>query len=109
MYLVDTNIVLEVLLQQEKKEKCKKFLSDFAGEICISDYSVFSIGNILFYRNKITEFVTGFKELRGKLFLKSLIEYRLESVVKLHLQFNLDFEFISISDCERIRFNTRDT
>jgi predicted nucleic acid-binding protein len=31
MFLVDTNVFLEILLDQEKKESCKRFLEDNAG------------------------------------------------------------------------------
>jgi len=52
MYLVDTNIFLEILLEQEKKEKCKKFLNENIESLCISDFSLHSIGVILFRNNK---------------------------------------------------------
>lgn len=48
MYLIDTSVFLEVLLTQDKKEKCKKFLSDNLEELNISDFSLHSIGIILF-------------------------------------------------------------
>jgi len=46
-YLLDTNIFLEILLGQDKKEVCKKFLETHIGEIFISDFSLHSIGVIL--------------------------------------------------------------
>ncbi|MFC1617415.1 type II toxin-antitoxin system VapC family toxin [Candidatus Margulisiibacteriota bacterium] len=52
MYLIDTNIFLEILLNQEKKEKCKKFLKENSEELYISDFSLHSIGVILFRYNK---------------------------------------------------------
>jgi predicted nucleic acid-binding protein len=52
MYLVDTNIFLEILLAQEKQKICKKFLNDNIGKIYISDFSLHSIGVILFKNNK---------------------------------------------------------
>ena len=48
MYLIDTNIFLEVLLTQEKKETCKKFLDENIKNLYISDFSLHSIGVILF-------------------------------------------------------------
>lgn len=51
MYLVDTNIFLEVLLDQEKQDICKRFLDANVGNLHISDFSLHSIGVILF-RNK---------------------------------------------------------
>lgn len=51
-YLVDTNIFLEILLLQEKTEKCKKILRKYKDEIVISDFSLHSIGVILFRHRK---------------------------------------------------------
>jgi len=47
-YLIDTNIFLEILLNQEKKEQCKWFLSENTGKFYISDFSLHSIGVICF-------------------------------------------------------------
>ena len=47
MYLVDTNIFLEILLKQDKCELCKNFLDDNIGSITISDFALHSIGIIL--------------------------------------------------------------
>ena len=33
MFLVDTNIFLEILLEQDKKESCKKFLINNIGNL----------------------------------------------------------------------------
>ena len=51
MYLVDTNIFLEILLQQNKSKNCKLFLDKNSGVLNISDFFLHSIGVILF-RNK---------------------------------------------------------
>lgn len=58
-YLIDTNVFLEILLNQEKKELCKKCLTDRFGEIAISDFSLHSVGMILF-RNKKFELLNSF-------------------------------------------------
>ncbi|WP_446011588.1 PIN domain-containing protein [Candidatus Electrothrix sp.] len=52
MYLFDTNIFLEILLAQEKSAECKQALVDKAGEIFLSDFSLHSIGVILFRHDK---------------------------------------------------------
>ena len=51
-YLVDTNIFLEILLEQEKKESCKEFLDNNIGSLNISDFSLHSIGVILFNKKE---------------------------------------------------------
>jgi predicted nucleic acid-binding protein len=52
MYLVDTNVFLEILLTQEKQDACRKFLETNVGSLFISDFSLHSIGVILFRNNK---------------------------------------------------------
>lgn len=55
MYLVDTNIFLEILLHQENSKECKLFLDNNIVALHISDFSLHSIGVILF-RNKKREY-----------------------------------------------------
>jgi len=47
MFLVDTNIFLEILLKRAKRKKRKKFLNDHIGRLHISDFSLHSLGVIL--------------------------------------------------------------
>jgi hypothetical protein len=47
-FLVDTNVFLEILLSQDKKEHCKMFLNNNIGILNITDFSFHSIGVILF-------------------------------------------------------------
>ena|ERR1035438_7484969 len=56
MILADTNIFLEILLDQEAKERCKQFLSDNIEQIAISDFSLHSVGLILFREGKHDKF-----------------------------------------------------
>lgn len=55
-YLIDTNIFLEILLEQDKKEKCKLFLVENYGKIVLSEFSLHSIGVILFRNQKYNIF-----------------------------------------------------
>jgi len=53
MYLIDTNVWLELLLKQERSEEVKKFFQRVeACYLVISEFSLYSIGIIL----------TGFKK-----------------------------------------------
>ncbi len=52
MYLFDTNIFLEILLNQSKSGLCKEYLNEKAESINISDFSLHSIGVILFRYDK---------------------------------------------------------
>ena len=48
MFVVDTNVWLEVLLEQENAEEAKLFLSSVAArELAITEFSLYSIGIIL--------------------------------------------------------------
>jgi len=47
MFLVDTNIFLEILLGQEKETICRNFLIENVKNLHISDFSLYSIGVIL--------------------------------------------------------------
>ena len=67
MYLFDTNIFLEVLLLQERADDCKKVLADNAGGIVISDFSLHSIGVILFRKKK----EASFSRFAADIFLKA--------------------------------------
>jgi predicted nucleic acid-binding protein len=70
MYLLDTNIFLEVLMLQERKEECKTFLEMLqTGKktAIITDFTVHSIIVIMYNLHKI-------KEL--KIFLSSLTAYK---------------------------------
>ena len=48
MYLVDTNVWLERLLDQERSEEVGQFLTEIAtDELVVSDFTLHSIGVIL--------------------------------------------------------------
>ena len=70
MYLVDTNIFLEVLLSRAKKEECKNFLKSLRdGEKTgmVTDFTIHSIIVIMSNFNKLNELKT---------FLLSLTAYK---------------------------------
>ena len=71
-YLIDTNIILEILLQQEKSEKCKEFLSQNFSECAISDFSLHSIGVLLFRFKKPTVYNSFIFEFAEKLMVLSI-------------------------------------
>jgi predicted nucleic acid-binding protein len=70
MYLVDTNIFLEVLLSRAKKEECKNFLKllrDGEKTGIVTDFTIHSIIVIMSNFNKLNELKT---------FLLSLTAYK---------------------------------
>lgn len=70
MYLIDTNIFLEVLLAQSRKENCKNFLKALhKGEKTgiVTDFTIHSIIVVMSNLNKLHEL---------KIFLLSLTAYK---------------------------------
>ncbi len=51
-YLVDTNIFLEILLSQAGRKKCETFLQGEKGAAWISDFTLHSIGVLLFRQKR---------------------------------------------------------
>ena len=71
-YLIDTNIFLEILLNQEKNEICKAYLNQKIGKICMSDFSLHSIGVILFRYKKFELYKTFINDVLPKVKLVTL-------------------------------------
>ncbi len=92
MYLIDTNIFLEILLKQKRKEKCKKFLNANVGQLHISDFSLHSIGVILFRKRRANAFQKFIDDSIPNTKLLSLPVDRYKDVVKAQKEFGLDFD-----------------
>ncbi len=70
MYLIDTNIFLEVMLARQRKNECKAFLKALKEGIknaFVTDFSIYSIMIIMASLSKISEL---------KIFLSSLSAYK---------------------------------
>ena len=92
MFLCDTNIFLEILLDQEKSENCKKILSEKIGNIHISDFSLHSIGVILFRHNKENIFKNFIDDIMSKIEIISLSKDRYKELAHINEKYNLDFD-----------------
>ncbi len=92
MYLLDTNIFLEILLKQGKSDLCKQFLSEHYGEISISDFSLHSIGVILFRRKKQDIFLDFVRDVISKVDILSLPVSEYQFSLQNILQSSLDFD-----------------
>ena len=94
-YLVDTNVWLERLLDQEKSEISAKFLELVSPEkILISDFSLHSIGVILFRYRKLKLFETFIEDLfiNANIEMLSLVGIDLLKVSVNNKKFKLDFD-----------------
>ena len=93
--LLDTNVFLEIILSQEKAEEAKNLLLKSAQhELFITDYSLHSIGLLLF-RKKQHEAFRAFIEdvlLNGGIGLLSLYSHEMETVISASQKFGLDFD-----------------
>ena len=59
MYLLDTNIFLEILLQREKSEAAKHlFMANASKDLFMIDFSLHSLGVFLFQRNRQDEMLS---------------------------------------------------
>lgn len=93
--LLDTNIFLEIILSQEKAEEAKELLLKASQhEFFITDYSLHSIGLLLF-RKKQHEAFRAFVEdvlMNGGIGLLSLYPDEMEPVTSASQKFSLDFD-----------------
>ncbi|MFQ5901156.1 MAG: type II toxin-antitoxin system VapC family toxin [Thermodesulfobacteriota bacterium] len=92
MFLVDTNIFLEILLRQDRKEDCKRFLDNNIGDINVTDFSLHSIGVILFRYNKGAFFQKFLEDIMPNVKLLSLPIKLYAEVISANKNLNLDFD-----------------
>jgi len=91
-FLVDTNVFLEILLSQDKKEHCKTFLNDNIGILNITDFSFHSIGVILFRYAKEDIFQKFIEDVIPNIQLVSLPIILYMEVINAKRNLNLDFD-----------------
>lgn len=92
MYLLDTNIFLEILLTQQKNETCKNFLNANTGNLYISDFSLHSIGVILFRNNKEDVFQKFADDVITKIQVISLSKESYKDLPEIKKKLGLDFD-----------------
>ena len=111
MFLVDTNIFLEILLERDKKEDCKKFLDNNIGNLNITDFSLHSIGVILFKYSKEKVFQNFVEDILPNIKLLSLPMELYREVVNVRKSMSLDFDDAyqySVAKCYRLKIVTMD-
>jgi predicted nucleic acid-binding protein len=93
--LIDTNIVLEVILEQDKSEEVRALLSKTEEhEFFISDYAFHSIGLLLFRRKQHDVFRQFVRDMliNAGMMVAVLPMENIESVIAASEKFNLDFD-----------------
>lgn len=94
-FLLDTNIWLERLLDQERAKDVKNLLDVIPTEnLFISDFTLHSIGVILFRLNKASAFHEFIDDLfgRGNLKILSLSPFDQVDLIELKAKQSLDFD-----------------
>lgn len=92
VFLADTNIFLEVLLAGNKADACKAFLVENTGKMYVSDFSVHSIGVILFRQGLESVFSAFFEDVSANTRILSLSKESYLKLPEIKKRFNLDFD-----------------
>jgi len=95
MYLVDSNIFIEVLLRQERSEEVKQFLNRAPSEnLYLTEFSLYSLGIVLLRRKMYDSYVRFVNDVlvSGAIRLVRLSAGDMESIAVNARKFNLDFD-----------------
>ena len=95
MYLLDTNIFLELLLDQDRADDVEKLLRSLPRErLHISEFSLYSVGIVLFRRKLFDVFVRFVEDLiiTGGICLLRLSADDAPRLVEVARRFGLDFD-----------------
>jgi predicted nucleic acid-binding protein len=95
MFLIDTNIWLERLLDQEASKEVANFLERFTSDqFIITDFSLHSIGVICNHLHKEKQFLQFVEDIliQGEITLGSLAPVEMERVVAVIKKYKLDFD-----------------
>ncbi len=91
-FLVDTNVFLEILLNQPGRVKCEQFLQQHTGALAIADFSLHSIGVISLRRQQAKLFGDFLTDSMPNLALLHLDRTGYPAVARAAQVFGLDFD-----------------
>lgn len=91
-YLVDTNIFLEILLNQAGRKKCEAFLRGEKGAAWISDFTLHSIGVLLFRQKRPELFDQFAADTLSQFTILSLSEAGYSQLAEVNTRHDLDFD-----------------
>jgi len=95
MYLLDTNIILELLLNQKKADEVERFLLETPQEmLCISEFTLDSIGVVLVRRSMHGIFLKAIDDLllTGAISLLQLTPEDMKKLIQAAQKFKLDYD-----------------
>ena len=90
-YHLDTCILLEILLQQQKKEKCKEFINN-NDLLFISDFSFHSIGVTLFRTKYFDKYISFVNDVAPRITITSLSQNEYQNIPSISKKYNFDFD-----------------
>jgi predicted nucleic acid-binding protein len=91
-YLVDTNIFLEILLGQAGRKKCEAFLQGEKGAAWISDFTLHSIGVLLFRQKRPGLFDQFTADTLPQFTILSLSKAGYSQLAEVNMRYDLDFD-----------------
>jgi len=91
-YLVDTNLFLEILLNQAGRKKCETFLQGEQGAAWISDFTLHSIGVLLFRQKRPELFDLFVADTLPQFTILSLSETGYSQLAEVNTRHGLDFD-----------------
>jgi predicted nucleic acid-binding protein len=91
-FLVDTNVFLEILLNQPGRTMCEQFLQQNTGALAIADFSLHSIGVIALRRRQAALFADFLNDSLPNLELLHLDRIGYPAVARAAQVFDLDFD-----------------
>lgn len=95
MYLLDTSIILELLLDQERADEVERFFRQTqARRLHLTEFTLYSLGVILIRRKQHDIFLQALEDLlrAGGLRLVRLLVSDMKAVADASRRFNLDFD-----------------
>ena len=95
MYLLDTNIILEYLLEQERSGEVEQFFLEIsANQLYLSEFSLYSLGIICGNRGKEEAFLVFVEDviLSSGLRILRLIPQDYSHLMQVQKKFHLDFD-----------------
>ena len=91
-YMVDTNLFLEILLNQAGRKKCETFLQGEQGAAWISDFTLHSIGVLLFRQKRPELFDKFAADTLPQFTILSLSETGYSQLAEVNTRHGLDFD-----------------
>jgi len=93
MYLIDTNILLELLLDQERADEAERFLlGNSLKDFYITEFSLYSMGIIMFHRGLYNPFLDFLDDLMKQVDILDLSVQEMKDIGEAAQKFELDFD-----------------